>query len=99
MWHALGALLNSDAPGVITDQQIEALRRDLRACEPTEAVPPQHTRLTDSVTGCVTKGNYVQLCYDVTYVLLAVSASGKSSKGGAYEVVHRKETQRLHAFT
>jgi hypothetical protein len=48
---------------------------------------------TSSVTGCVTKGNYVQQHYDVTYVLLAASTSGKSSKGGAYEVVLRKVIQ------
>jgi hypothetical protein len=38
--------------------------------------------LPSSVTGCVTKGNYVHQHYDVAYVLLAVSTSGKRSKGG-----------------
>jgi hypothetical protein len=54
--------------------------------------------LATSVTGYVTKRNYVQQYYDVTYVPLAVSTSGKISIGWVvYEVVHiEKPNDSMH---
>jgi hypothetical protein len=50
-----------------------------------------------SVTGYVTNRNYVQQYYDVIYVSLVVSTSGKISKGGVYEVVHsEKPNDSMH---
>jgi hypothetical protein len=50
MLRALGACLNSDVPSVLSDQEIEALRRDLGTSEPTEAIPTQHERLSEGNT-------------------------------------------------